>query len=523
MYMSRFIFSLYVITAFIWGGMNADLFGTTPLTSELVANGYSNPLYLTAPLDDYERVFVVEQRGRIRIIKNGSPLNPEFLNIEVKVSQSGNERGLLGLAFHPDYDSNGYFYVSYTQAVGGASVVERYQVNATNPDVANPSSGLIILGPVSQPFSNHNGGNIQFGPDDMLYVGLGDGGSAGDPDCNAQQGNNLLGKILRLKDDGTVPPDNPFVGDPQFLDRIWVYGLRNPWRFSFDRLTGDLYIGDVGQESLEEIDFQPASSPGGENYGWKVMEGTSCYSMASCPVGTPPCGDPSLIDPIYEYVHTGGVNGECSVTGGYVYRGCAISGLQGTYFFADYCSEKIWSFRYDGLNLTEFQNRTTEVDPPGSDSIESITSFGEDASGELYVVDRGGEIFKVVPDAPDAFVDLGFAKAGTGGVEPVLEVCGQTASGDQAWLRLRKAAPSSLALFIFSVDQNPVMKFGGTILPSVPTGIKFFLSTNNKGNLFVPFNGGGGPVDIYAQYLISDPGATFGVSFSNAVKVMFQP
>jgi glucose/arabinose dehydrogenase len=496
-----------------------QLFAATSIKSERIASGFNDPLYVTSPPFDFDRLFVVEQRGRIKIIKEGVVLGTDFLNISTKVSSSGNERGLLGFAFHPDYDSNGFFYVSYTQSSGGASVVERYQVSG-NPDVADPASGLIIFGPVSQPFSNHNGGCILFGPDEKLYLGLGDGGSAGDPDCNAQKGDTLLGKILRLNDDGTVPDDNPFLTNNRFLNEIWSYGLRNPWRFSFDRETGDLYIGDVGQGSWEEVDYQPASSTGGENYGWKVMEGSSCFSTSNCPNGTPPCNDPSLIDPIHEYSHGGG---NCSITGGYVYRGCAISGLQGNYFFADFCSNKIWSFQYDGVNKTNFQDRTASLDPSGPQSINDITSFGEDAGGELYIVDRGGEIFKILPDAPSSFEDLGFGKSGTGNVVPILEVCGQTGSGDEALLRLRKANPFSLALFLLSFDQNPVSKFGGTILPDFMTGFIIELSTSSKGNIFIPFDGGGGPVDVYAQYLIQDPGATQGVAFSNAVKVMIDP
>lgn len=489
----------------------------TPLVTELIASGFDDPLLVTSPPDDYDRLFVVEQRGKIKIIKNGIVLATSFLDVTAKVSQSGNERGLLGMAFHPDFYYNGYFYVSYTRSSDGASMLERYTVSAGNPDVADPNSNIGIYGPVAQPFSNHNGGHIAFGPDGMIYFALGDGGSAGDPGCNAQNGSSLLGKILRLTDAGAVPSDNPFINNSDFLNEIWAYGLRNPWRFSFDRKTGDLWIGDVGQNDLEEIDFQPHSSTGGENYGWKVMEGTNCFSEVNCPTYTPPCNDPSLVLPVHEYPHT---NGNCSVTGGYVYRGCAISGLQGAYFFADFCTAKCWTFRYDGNQVSDFEDRTVELDPPGPTSIEFISSFGEDASGELYIVERNGEIFKIVPDAPSAFQDLGFGKPGTGGVQPILEVYGQTGTGDMPCLRLRKAAPSSTALLIFSLAQNPVSKFGGTIVPDFQTGIMALLTTNDKGNLFFEFPGGGGPADVFVQYLVSDPGATNGVSFSNAIHLM---
>lgn len=494
-------------------------FPMTPLTTELTANGFNEPLYVTSPPKDYDRLFVVEQGGKIKIIKNGAVLGAPFIDLTAKVKQSGNERGLLGLAFHPNYANNGFFYVNYTRVSDGATMVERYKVSGTNSDVADPNSSMTIIGPISQPSTNHNGGNIQFGPDGKLYIGMGDGGGSGDPNCNAQNGATLLGKMLRLNDDGTIPVDNPFVGNANVLDEIWSLGLRNPWRFSFDRLNGDLYIGDVGQGSREEIDFQPGASMGGDNYAWPVMEGSLCF-VNNCPATTPPCNDPSYTDPIHEYTHGGG---NCSINGGYVYRGCGIPDLQGTYFFADHCTAKIWSFRYDGSNKSDFMDRTAELDPAGPLAINSITSFGEDADGEIYIVDRGGEIFKIVADGPAPFVDLGFAKPGTGGVDPVLEVCGLTGTGQIAILRLRKAFPSTLVLLYLSAFQNPVNGLGGTLVPDITLSVNFALNSNAEGQLFIPFAGGGGPVDVYAQYLISDPGATFNVSFSNAVKVTLQP
>jgi glucose/arabinose dehydrogenase len=365
------------------------------LSTERIAAGLSRPLFATAPPGDTIRLFVLEQyTAQIKILKGGVALASPFLDINNLVSDSGSERGLLGLVFHPSYETNGYFYVNYTNNAGD-TVVARYSASE-NPDVANPNSALILI-TISQPYSNHNGGTLAFGPNDgYLYIGMGDGGSAGDPENRAQNDGELLGKMLRIDVDNenpyAIPPDNPYVGSGDPREEIWAKGLRNPWRFSFDRLTGDLYIADVGQNSYEEIDFQPALSAGGENYGWRLMEGNYCYNP---PINCDPGG---LTYPIHEYSH-GGNPFRCSVTGGYVYRGSDIADLYGTYFFADFCSDQVWSFRYDGSNLTSFTDRTAELNPGNGVSIDSISSFGEDGNGELYLVDLGGEIFKLCPPA----------------------------------------------------------------------------------------------------------------------------
>jgi glucose/arabinose dehydrogenase len=298
-----------------------------PTGIEVVAMGLSSPVHLTAPPDDVERVFIVERPGRIRVVRNGTLLGAPFLDL-TGVVLSGGEQGLLSLAFHPDYATNGHFFVNYTD-LDGHTRVERYTVTAA-PDVADPASDLTILS-VEQPFSNHNGGQVAFGPDGMLYIGMGDGGGeGGDPLRHGQNRATLLGSLLRIDVDAAspyaIPPDNPFVADPSAAPETWAYGLRNPWRFSFDRHTGDLYIGDVGQDSREEISFQPAASPGGENYGWKVMEGTACFSPRNG------CSQAGLVPPVLDYTHADG----CSVTGGFVYRGVEPT-LAGRYFFADVC------------------------------------------------------------------------------------------------------------------------------------------------------------------------------------------
>jgi glucose/arabinose dehydrogenase len=364
---------------------------TRQLRTMRVASGLSKPLFVTSPPADSSRLFIVEQNsGQIKILSGGMVLPTAFLDIGDLITSSGNEQGLLGLAFHPDYSSNGYFFVNYTDTLGNTTVA-RYKLSG-DPNQAEPDSQLVILN-ITQPFANHNGGMLVFGPGDgYLYIGTGDGGAGGDPGNRAQDDGELLGKMLRIDVDGGspygIPPDNPFVGAVDSLDEIWAKGFRNPWRFSFDRVTHDLYIADVGESAWEEVDFQVSSSTGGENYGWRLMEGDHCYN--------PPtnCDPGGLTDPIHEYSHGGDPN-RCAIVGGFVYRGEAIPDLQGTYFFADDCSGQIWSFRYDGDNLTEFTDRTAELDPGSGMSIDQISSFGEDAAGELYIVDLDGEVYKI--------------------------------------------------------------------------------------------------------------------------------
>jgi cysteine-rich repeat protein len=369
----------------------------TSITTVRIATGLEFPVHVAAPPLDPNRLFVVEQQGRIRIIKSGALLAAPFLAIEGKVACCG-ERGLLSVAFHPDFETNGRFFVNYTNN-DGDTVIARYQVSGGNPDDADEGSEIILL-TVDQPFSNHNGGQLAFGPDGFLYAGMGDGGSGGDPQENGQSDTTLLGKMLRINVDVDSPPfyavptsnPNPGAGDP--LGLIRAKGLRNPWRFTFDRLTGDVYIGDVGQAAVEEVDFQPSASTGGENYGWDVFEGSDCFDpqphLTTCP--DPPT---EFTMPVAEYGH--GANGGCSVTGGFVYRGCRMPDLRGTYFYSDYCSAFIRTFRMVGGAATNQADVTQQLAPGGGLSIDSVTSFGEDTRGELYIADHGGEIFKIVP------------------------------------------------------------------------------------------------------------------------------
>jgi len=372
------------------------------LTTVLVTDGVRNPVYITHAPGDYDRIFIVSQRGQIHIVKRGTLLPTPFLDVGA-LSDCCNERGLLGLAFHPDYDETGRFFINYTDNAGD-TVVARYQVSA-DPDVASAACEFVLT--IEQPNSNHNAGWMDFGPDGFLYIATGDGGGQWDPG-NAGQTitGELLGNILRIDVDGddwpddpdrnyAIPQDNPFVGF-EGEDEIWAFGLRNPWRNAFDQRTGELYIADVGQATYEEVNVQPADDPGGVNYGWVCKEGPDCTDFGSCS-----CSDPSLIDPVHVYTH-GGLPFRCSITGGEVYRGCAIPELDGTYFFADFCSDQIWSFRYVDGSVTDLRDRTSELEPGDGRSISGISSFGRDAAGELYICDLGGEVFKIVPDGAAA-------------------------------------------------------------------------------------------------------------------------
>lgn len=338
---------------------------------------------LTAPPGD-ARLFVAEKRGVVRVHASGAFLPTPFLDIRALVRDNG-EQGLLGLAFDPDYAANGRVFVSYSN-LDGDNVLASYTVSA-DPNVADPGSGTIRL-TVPQPQDNHNGGHIAFGPDGYLYVARGDGGGGGDPDGNGQSRSELLGSILRLDVSAatgyTVPGNNPFVGEGGVRGEIWSYGLRNPWRFSFDRDNGDLYIADVGQGQWEEVNVSPSSGGAGRgtNYGWSIMEGTHCFEPATG------CNTAGLALPVLEYDHSDG----CSVTGGFVYRGAAIPALQGTYLYSDYCGGWIRSFRYQGGNAT------AQVDT-GLDTGDAILSFGEDDAGELYVL-TSGSVFRIVAGTP---------------------------------------------------------------------------------------------------------------------------
>jgi hypothetical protein len=352
-----------------------------------VVSGLTAPLYLTQPPGDTSRLFIVEQAGRVHIVKNGTLLATPFLDITALVL-SGGERGLLSLAFHPNYANNGQFFVDYTDKPNGNIQVARYTVSA-NPDVANAASAQPIISINHSTFGNHNGGLVTFGPDGFLYIGVGDGGGANNQLRTGQDTTQLLAKLLRIDVNGAlpyvVPASNPFVGRPPAKPEIWAYGLRNPWRFAFDRLTGDLYIADVGQGRREEVNFQAAASTGGQNYGWSILEGSLCFDNS-------PCSSAGTVLPIFEYDHTTGSITGCSITGGYVYRGSRLPLLRGRYFFGDYCSGWVRSFRYVSGAVQDLTDHT-----PQFGTLGNITSFGEDSRGELYIVVQGGSVYRIAP------------------------------------------------------------------------------------------------------------------------------
>lgn len=364
---------------------------SVPVVLRHAVGGLDKPVSIAQAGDG--RLFVALLGGLVVIAEQGAVRPEPFLDIRSLVTQGGpgahsGEQGLLGLAFHPRYAENGFFFVDYTDRLG-AVVVARYRVSG-DPQRADPESGRILL-TIPKPYINHNGGQLQFGPDGYLYVSVGDGGSAGGPSCFSQRSDSLLGKLLRIDVDANVeappyhgiPAGNPFPGS-----LIWASGLRNPWRFSFDRLTGDLWIADVGEKGREEIDVQLAGTPGGLNFGWKPMEGSTCFSIGDCPVGTPRCGDPGLVLPVLEYGHR---DGDCSVTGGYVSRSPILPHVWGAYFFADLCSGRLWAADIQG---GEWNVRQLPL------LLQGVVTFGEDHTGRLWLATYDGDLYELVPRFP---------------------------------------------------------------------------------------------------------------------------
>jgi len=345
-------------------------------------NGLSQPVDLQSAPGDTNRLFIVEKPGIIRVFQGGALLPKPFLDISSRVSR-GTEQGLLGLAFHPQFATNRRFYVDYTDISGDTRVVE-FLADA-GLDSASATEREILF--VDQPADNHNGGQIAFGPDGYLYVALGDGGGAGDTYHNGQNLGSLLAKLLRLNVDAgspySIPADNPFVGRTGAKGETWDYGLRNPWRFSFDRLNGDLYIADVGQNLYEEVDYEPHHA-GGKNYGWNIMEGFHCFNASTC-------NKAGLTLPVVEYPHQDG----CSITGGYIYRGAEIPELNGTYFYGDYCTGIVRSFRIDQSKAVNAQDWTSTLRTQSGGRMEQLSSFGQDARGELYLVLLTGEVYQI--------------------------------------------------------------------------------------------------------------------------------
>ncbi len=367
-------------------------------------DGLEKPVAISTRTSDSEYLYIAEQSGVVQIAIDNIVQKTPFLDISKQVHQPmypGDEQGLLGIALHPEYTENGYVFVNYVNR-DGFTIISKF--NSTDT-IAYPETEQLIF-KIKQPYSNHNGGHLAFGPDGYLYIGLGDGGSAGDPENNAQNLNSFFGKMIRIDIDSpseksySIPIDNPFVEKVNSKPEIWAYGLRNPWRYSFDKFTGDMYIGDVGQNNWEEVDFQHSESPGGINYGWNIMEGNHCFLEDDC-------DHSDLVQPIYEYPNNAnylktliGMNQNkqdgCSITGGYVYRGNNISAMYGKYVFGDYCTGKVWSFRYSDNKITEFENHTSDIMNSMDKNSFYLSTFGQRENGEFLLVDYSGIIYEII-------------------------------------------------------------------------------------------------------------------------------
>lgn len=473
---------------------------STTLTSVVVASGLTgDPLFVVAPPGDRTRIFIVEKTGFIRQLARGAAPTAYtlYLDLTSKITSQGGEQGLLGLAFDPEFASNNLIYVYYTRAGDGDEVVARYRVIPGQTNAQHLASESIIL-VINDTQATHNGGMIAFGSDDYLYIATGDGGGAGDPhgNCgNAQNTPSLLGKMLRIDvlgiSGGTapecytggqylIPLDNPLRSVLGACDEIWAYGFRNPWRWSFDPANDDLYIGDVGQSLWEEVNWVPGSSNGGENYGWRVMEANHCYTSATeCTPPAPACNDASFTDPVVEYGHTGGA---CSVTGGFVYRGCRMTNFDGTYFYGDYCNGLVRSFKIAGGLATNQQSW------PALDFDFGLTSFGVDAEGEHYMTDvssgsAADRVLKIVPplstlEVSGAGADpLLLSRNGNWTWEDVHHTSWHPISSYRIW---RADLPNGLFECIYTTASPTWPAGGDPELPAPNTGLYYILTAENS-------------------------------------------
>lgn len=473
------------------------LAGATPaLQLERLDALLDAPIDVQAAPGDHRRLFIAENEGQIRIFRNGQLEAKPFLDLRGQVAiRPGN--GLLSFTFHPRYNETGWVYVSFVRKPDLAKRVVRYTVSSTDPDQLDPSSAFELVEPIAAPGRQHHGGSLAFGPDGKLYITSGDGG-APDPSCRAQNFSLLLGKLLRLNDDGSIPSDNPFIGDEGARDEVFAVGLRNPWRMSFDRANGDMWLGDVGQSRQEELNRVPFAQAAGANFGWQMMEGTSCYEANPCGPNTPKCGDPSLVLPIHTFEH----DPMCAMMSGYVYRGCAMPALQGSFFFGDYCTGRVWSLRQQDGHVTELIERTKELSPFGTPTpLENIVSFGQDDDGELYFADYIGSVFKLTSRDPLPVRDLGYSKPPAQGAAPVLTACGGLALGQSMRLRVEGAPPGADIQLYLSHRFSPHPAFGGTLVTGVPARV-VPLVADSTGDAEFWLSGEAVDEDVYAQAVI---------------------
>lgn len=502
------------------------------ISSEIVVTGMSSPLDLkSAPGDD--RLYIAEQTGAIQIIENGSVRPTPFFDGTALVAFD-NFTGLRAFVFHPDYVNNGYVYIAYDEVpqLAGDVVVVRLTRDANDSSVVDPSTMVEILR-VTQTEAWHGGGYMEFGPDGYFYVAFGDGyGHGFDPLCHSQDGSLMLGKMLRLDVDSAfpyaIPGDNPFVGNPAVLDEVWHLGLRHPWRWTFDEANGDMYIADVGQVTMEELNIVPAGTSG-LNFGWKAMEGTNCIGTSGCPGSVAPCGDPSYTDPVLTQLTS--VN--CSIQGGYVYRGSAMPAEQGKYFFGGYCSGAIWTIEWDGNAAQNLTHRNPEF----GQNFTSITAFGRDNDGELYILRQNGEVRKIVPVCKGP-VNYCAANLNSNGTAASLTMTGTSSIGDNNMtLVCQAASPNRPGIYFYGPNQisvpfgEGVRCVGGSIFRVPPAIITDGAGTASKALDFnSPPTGGGGAGAILPgstwnfQFWYRDPpGGASGFNLSEGLSVDFCP
>ncbi len=485
------------------------------VTAQLVAQGLRTPTVVCSPPGDTARVFIADLPGTIHVVRDGVLLPTPFLDLTavIDAGPDDDDRGILGLAFAPDYDTSGCFYVYYGTA-GTRTLVERFQVSPADPDVADPDSGSLVFGPLLSALGFHHGGGLAFGPDGMLYLAIGDERD-NNQGCGAQLGDRYFGKLLRLLPGGGAPADNPFVGDPTVLDEIWALGLRQPYRMAFDDATGDLWIGDVGEGTREEINVVPAGL-GGFNFGWAITEGAGCASVPKCDEFA--CPGTPFVAPRYDYGHD---QGRCCVIGGGVYRGTEIPALAGRYLFADWCTGRFWSLPADrGGAPTEFTAFLADA------QIAHPIGFGTDAQGAMYVLESQlgatdqGRVWKLV-GVPTAFADLGHGLAGGGGQAPSLSAEGSMGPDTPIAFQLSGALPASSAYMLFGIAELSAPFKGGVLVPDpTPPGFAVALPIGPSGAIELAGTwpaGAPSGFSTYYQFWVLDPGGPAGFAASNAL------